>query len=131
MQDKLTDCYIHLWGNLIDPYINTLCLSSLSLVTFNKKDWKCLMGPVRVSVLNVLSTYLWTDPILTDFYLTRTSFSELILHCLWYSWNLFFLQGYLTGPPSHGKNAGLWLSFLSVMASIPVFQHEKNEKEYF
>ena len=40
-------------------------------------------------------------------------FLNLLFYYVWYSWNLFFLKGYLTGPPSHRQNANFWLSFCS------------------
>lgn len=39
-------------------------------------------------------------------------FLKLLFYYVWYSWNLFFLKGYLIGPPSHRQNANFWLILL-------------------
>lgn len=100
-----------------------MCLS-LFFVSTSGFQQERLKTPTPSSS-SLLSTHLWTEPVLMDFYQTRnTVFLNLLFYYVWYSWNLFFLKSYLTGPPSHRQNANFWLvSALGFLASIPIFHH--------
>lgn len=59
------------------------------------------------------------------------SFLNSLLLYVWYSWNLFFFKGCLTGPPSHRQNSNFWQGFcLWILASVPIFQHGTTGREY-
>lgn len=89
------------------------------LVVFNKQDWKCLQHWWMFQPFIAFNPFM--DRAHADGLLPNQEYSFLnsLLHYVWSSWNLFFLKGCLTGPPSHRHNSnfklssafGFWLLF--------------------